>query len=209
MVRTCKSLKIDCPTNNTIIKMRNNGYVAKDIIAIHLENNKNRILLKEFLTARNRFLKDEQSMNYLKIKKNTKLVLKYLERKKINRIICTVRKKRRPVEKFLKEKKIEHYFSMIYCMEDLGFDIDNVSIKNRILIKKSLLKKGMIDNKMKSGQIIYVGNSSEDLEAATKMKIRFIYYQNNYLEKLHDAKIKKIKSMFSLKNEIKKIINES
>lgn len=202
-----KSLNIEIPSKKSITNMRKRGFLAKDIMLHHLKKNKNEVKLSDFLIARSNFINNEQSMHYLKLKNELRAVLQYIQRKKIKCVMCTTRKNKRDVRKFLINKKIDHYFKKTYFMENLGFKIDNLFLENRILIKHSLLKNILKDQKLNSTQVLYVGNSFEDLEAVKKMNISFIYYQNDYLEKYHNKEIKKISNMKDLKNELKVLVS--
>ena len=69
-------------------------------------------------------------------------------------------------------------------MKDVGLNIKNSSESNRIKIKNRLLKKILKEESIKPNEIIFIGNSKEDLYASENAGINFIYFQNNYLPKI-------------------------
>lgn len=164
-----------------LVCLRKKSYTAMNIVKIIKNSTYKNFSLNNFLNARTNFLLSYESNNYLKVKKYTKNLLKYLHSKKISIIICTVRHDKNIIKKFLKNNDIEMYFKNIICLSDLKLDIPNNNSNNRVLIKSSLLKKIISKNKIKYSEMLYVGNSFEDQLASSIHKINFIKFDNDYL----------------------------
>ena len=197
-----KKLGVSIPSIKQITKFRRKGKLAMDIALKFLKDSKRGYLIDEFLGIRSKFLHSDESINHLYLKKNTKSLLNMLKRNKVKCVLCSVRTNKKIILNFVTKNKIHQYFQDVILMEDLGFKIDNFSPSNRILIKSSLIHKIIKNNKIKLDEIVFVGNSVEDLEASNNMKIPFIYYQNSYLEELEDKKVIKVTNMTDLKKKI-------
>lgn len=202
----CKNLGIAPPSLKMISSSRKKGLLARDIMQKHLKKIGKSNLLNDFLAKRDMFLSDLKSMHHLQLKKHVLSVLVLLKRKKIKCILCSARKNKQMVKSFLKYSKIDSYFFTTYFMHDMGFVIDNLVKSNRILIKTSLLKQIIKDAHIDPQKVLYVGNSSEDYEAATRLKIPFIYMENNYLDKESDLDLNRVSNMFDLKQNIQSLV---
>ena len=146
----CKKLGLSIPKLNKVSALRKKGYLAKDIMIMHLKKEKKEQLIQQFLDHRSKFLNSEKSLNHLKLKKNTKSLLYFLKRKKIPCVLCTARKNKKHILNFLTKNKIISYFSNVYFMEDLKFSMDNLAASNRVLIKNILVRKIIKNEKTKS-----------------------------------------------------------
>ena len=62
--------------------------------------------------------------------------------------------------------------------------------------------------KLNPKEMIFVGNSIDDLTTSKNMKIPFIYFQNSYLEKNTTKKIIKVKNMKCLQKELNRYIKK-
>ncbi|WP_048109283.1 HAD family hydrolase [Nitrosarchaeum koreense] len=202
----CKNLGIHPPSLKMISSSRKKGLLARDIMQKHLKKIGKSNLLSDFLSKRDTFLSDSKSMYHLQLKKHVIPILSLLKRKKIKCILCSARKNKQMVKSFLKYNKIDSYFFTTYFMHDLGFVIDNIVRSNRVLIKTSLLKQIIKDEHIDPQRVLYVGNSSEDLEAATLLKIHFVYVENDYLNKESDLDITRISNMIDLKQQIQLLV---
>jgi len=201
----CTKLGLKPPTKNMIIHERKKGLLASEIMQKFLKSqNKNQ--LNNFLINRKKFLDTENSLNYLRLKKGTRQFLEFLKTKKVKIIICTARKNKRFFLNFLKNRKVYTYFSSIYHSEDINLFLDNLEKQNRIQIKNNLIKEIIKNEKVNSSEILYVGNSIEDLTVAEELDIDFIYFQNSYLEKLDNSDVLTVTSMNILKKEIERLI---
>ena len=204
----CKKLGLSRPNLNKVSTLRKKGYLAKYIMMMQLKKEKKEQLIQQFLDIRSKFLNSEKSLNHLKLKKNTKSLLYFLKRKKIPCVLCTARKNKKHVLNFLIKNKIISYFSNVYFMEDLKFSMDNLAASNRVLIKNILVRKIIKNEKLNPKEMIFVGNSIDDLVTSQNMKIPFIYFQNSYLEKNISEKIIKVKNMKSLQKELNRYIKK-
>ncbi|GEM_PF-5034158 len=202
----CKNLGIIPPSPQTISSSRKKGLLAKDIIQKHLRKIGKLNFLNDFLSRRDMFLSDSKSMYHIQLKKHIISVLSLLKRKKIKCILCSARKNKQMVKAFLKYSKTDSYFFTTYFMQDMGFVLDNIVRSNRILIKTSLLRQIIKDECIDPQRILYVGNSSEDFEAATRLKIPFVYMENHYLDKESHLDLNRVSNMLDLKQKIQSLV---
>lgn len=198
----CKKLDLKEPATTMITSLRKKGYLAKDIVKKIIPYTNQQPLYDEFIRIRNEYLESERSLRYLKLQNNTKSLLHILQQKKITCVLSSANKNKDRVLHFLQINNIKKYFSKTYFMDDLCFKIDNSNEENRILIKKSLLHKIIKYRSINHNEIIYVGNSIEDLEAASYFRLAFVHYQNQYLKKLDNYDIIKTDNMKNLKKLI-------
>ena len=197
---TCKQFNVKLPTKNKILKFRRNGLLANDI-SKHLVGNSKKIDLDSFITYRKRFLEDN-SVKYLKLKSNIKKLFGFIKTKEMKIVICSANKHKSIIEDFLKINKIFHNFSKILTMDDLGLTIDNSSFSNRVLIKKSLLHNLLKKFSISTSEIVFVGNSLEDLQSANYFEIPFIRFQNNYLPLQKKKNTHTVNSVIELRQTI-------
>ena len=200
-----KKLGISTLTKTEIQKSRKKGLLAKDIILPHLKNHDSD-KQKRFFLIRTEFLNSIKSADYLRPQKNLKVLLENLEQKKINCVICSSKKNKKIIIKFLEENKIIKYFKKIYVSSDLGFELDNRNKENRILIKRSLLHAVLKKEKKQMNKVIFVGNL-EDMIVGKNLNVKFIYYQNSYLEKPNVKPITIVNNMIQLNNIINQMNN--
>ena len=196
---TCKQFDVKLPTKNKILKFRREGLLANDISKQLIDNNK--INLDSFITYRKEFL-ENNSVKYLRLKKNIKKLFDFIKTKEMKNVVCSANKHKFIIENFLKANKIFHNFSKILTMKDLGFRIDNSSFSNRVLIKNSLLHNILKKFKITTSEIIFVGNSMEDLQSANYFEIPFIYFQNNYLPLQKKKNTHTVNSVIELRQTI-------
>ena len=197
---TCRKFGIEFPTKNKILNFRRKGLLA-NYISKRLTENSNKIDLDLFIAYRKKFL-EKNSIKYLGLKKDIKKLFMFIKTKEIKCVVCSANKHRFIVENFLKTNKIFHNFSKILTMNKLGFSIDNSSFSNRVLIKNSLLHNILKKFKITTSEIIFVGNSMEDLQSANYFEIPFIYFQNNYLPLQEKKNIHTVNSMIELRQAI-------
>ena len=197
---TCKQFNVKLPTKNKIVKFRRAGLLANDI-SKQLVGNSDKIDLDSFITYRKRFL-ENNSVKYLRLKKNIKKLFSFIKTKEIKIVICSANKHKFIIEDFLKINKIFHKFSKILTMAELGFTIDNSSFSNRVLIKKSLLHNVLKKFNVSTNEIVFVGNSLEDLQSANYFGIPFIYFQNNYLPLQKKKNTHTVNSVIELRQTI-------
>lgn len=198
----CKKLDLKEPTTTMITSLRKKGYLAKDIVKKIIRYKSQQFLYNEFIKIRNEYLNSKISLRYMKLQNNTKSLLHTLQQKKITCVLSSANKDKDKVLRFLQINNLKKYFLKTYFMDDLCFKIDNSNEENRILIKKSLLHKIIKHQPINHDEIIYVGNSIEDLETANYFRLPFVYYQNRYLKKLDNYDIIKTDNMKNLKKLI-------
>lgn len=197
-----KKLGLKLPSTNKITEFRKKGYLATNIISKFFLNEENKDLIHEFFSIRKNFVQSLDSTKFLRLKKNLRFLLRILKRKQIECYLCTTRQQKEIVYAVLKKNDITKYFGGIFFNENLGIIIDNYNKQNRILIKTSLLHLIMKTRRLQNTEMIYVGNSEEDLLAAKILKIHFIYIQNSYLPNLNEKNTIKVKNVLDLKNKI-------
>ena len=204
-VSSFKEFGLSKPTLNDIIKYRKKGLFAEDIIKKYLKSKKN-ISYLDIQSSRQKFLKNNLIISHFKLKKNLLKSLKNIKNKKIDCFLCSSRDQKKLIIKFLKQKNFYQYFSKYYFKDDLGIKIDNSNYANRLSIKIKLLKIIINESNFRKNEILFIGNSKEDLLAAEKNKLNFIYFQNSYLPKapIHDNMIV-IDNMLNLKIKISEI----
>jgi phosphoglycolate phosphatase-like HAD superfamily hydrolase len=186
--------------------MRKNGLLAKDIAMYIKQQNKKSFSIPKFLKIRTNFLESEDSLKYLKPRNYTKSLLAYLQDKNVNCFLCSVRKNKKLLLNFLKINHLAEFFSAVYLQNDITLNIDNTLSENRMLIKNSLLHKIVKENYSRN-EVIFVGNSNEDLQCAKAMNITYIHFQNPYLKKLSGKRMFQVTSMKILKKKLEPYVN--
>jgi len=203
----CDKFNIKNPlTLKKLINFRQKSYTAEKILKFIKKLTNNFPPMKEFLKERRNFLLTNGSNNYLKIKPDTKLILKTLQKYKIPIFLCTVRNDKKIVKNFLKMNNIQCYFKNIFCTSDLTLKIDNNISDNRILIKSSLLKKIIKKSKIDHSEMLFIGNSFEDRIASSTHKIIFIKFNNNYLPKENYDYEYSVNTMKNLNKIVKELL---
>ena len=199
-------LKLKIPSKQKIKNFRKKGLLAKQI-ALQLygkrENNK---LIKDFLFFRKKFIHSIDTIPYLKIKNNTKKVLRFLKRKNIICCISSVRRNKNTIKKFLVKEKINSYFQQIYLANDVKPEIKRNNPSSRILTKIKIILKIKKRYGVNSEDIIYVGNNEEDLEAALKTGVSFVFFKNSYLSDLNNNNLVKVHTMSDLQKKLERLI---
>jgi phosphoglycolate phosphatase-like HAD superfamily hydrolase len=198
----CLKLGLPLPTSKQIFHLRKNNFLAKDI-TINLRNrSKKQFSIKNFLSLRSTFLQSKESIPFLYLKIGTKSLLSFLKDNKIKCFLCSVRQNKQTILDFLRKNKIHNYFSNVYVMKDIGVEIENFNMSNRKLIKNSLIYKIIKNTQCVPNEIVFVGNSKEDLNSALDMHVNFIYYKNSYLKEININDIIKVQTMTDLRRQI-------
>lgn len=177
-----KKFGIKKPIAKDIKKFRKQGLLANHIILKYVDPN-NKILINNIQNYRNIFLKKKSNIYYFRLKSNFLNSLKYFKREGIDCILCSSRDEKYLIQNFLKEKKLNQYFTSYYFKKDLKFNVNNSTYSNRLKIKTKLLSKIIKESISSKNKIVFVGNSEEDFYAAKKNNVHFIYFQNDYLPK--------------------------
>ena len=200
-----KHVNLPTPSLKKITKLRKGGYLAKDIARIYLKKNNKLSSLSNFLNFRKKFLNSKESILFLCLKKGTRALLHLLKNKNIKILLCSSTNNKNLVICFLKKKKISRFFSNCYFMKNVGLNIKNSSESNRIRIKNRLLQKILKNESTQPNEIIFIGNSKEDLYASENIGINFIYLQNNYLPRIYtNKKLIKIDDIMLVHKKLRK-----
>lgn len=94
------------------------------------------------------------------------------------------------LHRILNYRKINRYFKFIY-----GAPLNKVDVLNNIIIKKNI----------KADEILYIGDTQEDLEAAHETKVNFIHRQSD--RKLKENKYPSFKDFESIAKYVKSNFN--
>src|SRR3989344_2892394 len=121
---TCNKLGILHPSINKIAKLRRRGFLAKNIIKKICRYQKNEKIIREFLEYRKKFLLNN-SLQYLKLRPNSKAVLSNLHKSKYNLILCSANINGSMVKTFLKKNDLFKLFAGVFFIKDLGFVLGN------------------------------------------------------------------------------------
>jgi len=203
----CLKLGLNSPTLKEIYCFRKKGLLAKDIAKHILNHSEKYFLLDRFLSIRRNFINGTNSNRYFRLKKRTKLLLKFLKHKEIKCFICSARKNRKLVHGFLKNEKILKYFEEINLVDDLSFDIENNTTSKRALIKSSLIRKVMKDYSLKPDEMVYVGNAKEDIKSGLNTRVKFVFYKNSYMPNLPELSLQNIIMVTNMNGLREKINN--
>ena len=76
----CTKLGLSSPTLQTITKYRKKGFIAKKIISKFLKPNDRKLYLNKFLEYKKKFLNSKNSLQYLKIKKKYKGIIRIFKK---------------------------------------------------------------------------------------------------------------------------------
>ena len=158
---------------------------------------KNNFSINNFLNLRKIFLNSVESNIFLELRTGSKELLYFLKKNNVKCYLCSVRSNKKTIYHFLKKNNLLQYFSGILLPKDLKINIDNSNHSNRILIKTSLIRK--ITKKINSNDIVYVGDSSEDIISAKRLFIKFVLFKSFYLRN-DDVTLSKVTNMKILKN---------
>jgi len=180
-----------------IILHRKHGLLANEIIKKIKLKEKNNFSINNFLNLRKIFLNSVESNIFLELRTGSKELLYFLKKNNVKCYLCSVRSNKKTIYLFLKKNNLLQYFSGILLPKDLKINIDNSNHSNRILIKTSLIRK--ITKKINSNDIVYVGDSSEDIISAKRLFIKFVLFKSFYLRN-DDVTLSKVTNMKILKN---------
>jgi len=207
-VFSCKKLDLTSPSFEKIANLRKQGLLVGEIINKILDTKIESRIISKIISLRKDFLKNTDSLRFLKLKDNTEKLLNMLKRQKIDCVLCTSRNDKDTVIEFLKKEKIFEYFSNIFANQSVDVSLDNVEPLSRLLIKNIVLKMILKVYNFKNSEILYVGNAAEDLKTAQNMDILFIYFQNFYLPEYPYVKLK-VDNMEGLIKKIEDLSKEN
>jgi phosphoglycolate phosphatase-like HAD superfamily hydrolase len=201
-------LRTSLPSEKIIRKFRMQNLLAEEIAnSINLQNKK-KFSISNFLALRKKFLQNNDSVSYMELKRDTEELLDFLKDENLRLYICSVKQNKNIIYNFLKLKNIPNYFENIYSSSDLRVNLDTLVYSNRVLIKTSLVNKLIKENDLKPKEIVFVGDSPEDMQAAQTMHTLFIYYDNSYQNKKIHFQVSKANSMLQLKKKMSSLLVE-
>lgn len=195
--KPCIKLEIKPLSKDEIWQQRKDGLLAQEIIKNIQKKRKKIFSINKFQNYRNIFLGSQESNLFLQLRKGTKELLSFLKKNNVKCFLCSVRSDKKLLTNFLIRNNIKQYFSGILLAKDLKINIDHSNLLNRILIKSSLIRK--IKKKNNSNDIVYVGDSYEDIISAKRLFIKFVLFKSFYLRNA-DITLSKVTNMKILKN---------
>jgi phosphoglycolate phosphatase-like HAD superfamily hydrolase len=175
--------KLYIPSVNEIKKFRKKGYLASTIFDWIQKKSKKKINKYKFLNFRKQFLESNSSIKYLKFQPGAKNTLKKLNSYGIFIVICSLRKRKSIIKKFLKSNDVYSYIDHIINYEK--GTLDTRKPKLSIKIKKIMFKKIMKQYKRKPEETMSIGNSIADYLAAKECGFLHynLFFNNNHLPK--------------------------
>lgn len=195
--------KLYVPTIEEINKFRKKGYLASTIFDwIQKKSNKNTDK-HEFLNFRKQFLESDLSIKYLKFQPGAKNILKKLNSYGISIVICSLRKHKLIIKKFLKSNDVHSYIDHIINYEKGNLDTRNPKLSFKI--KKIMFKKIMKKYKRKPKEIMSIGDSIADYLAAKECGFLHcnLFFNHKYLPKSKlQHQLSSFKEIFDIFNTI-------
>lgn len=166
--------------DDTIVRWRKNGMVAKNILQRLIKERRD-ISLNICIKKRLEYLKTGAGgIRLVKIRSGVKNTLEQIKRKGYFVAIVTSRQDKTIVKKIIRKVQLVNQIDKIYCASDI---IDKkIDLKNCIELKKSLYKLVLKNHlaKLTDKKVIVVGNLRADVIAAKQMKIKPIAIKGSY-----------------------------
>lgn len=173
------SIKFDCyvPKITEITKLREKNFLARAIIRWLLKKSKRRYNSKKFWEERKKFLESKNSQKYISLRPYSKILLRKLTKQNITIVISTLRKNKKNLELFLDKENIKPYVDSIFNLKDKT--IESRKLSNAIKIKHELFNIIMKSYNFNPNEILSIGDSYADYEAARRNKINHIILKTN------------------------------
>jgi len=175
--QTCIKLNAYIPKKIEISILRKKKFLAKQIIRWLLKKSKNKYSIKKFWKERVRFLESQNSLKYISLRPHSKIFLKKLKKHKLIIVIATLRKNKRTLELFLEKENIIPYIDTIFNLKDKT--IESRKLSNAIKIKQDMLHRIQSSYNFTPNEILSIGNSYADNQAAKICKINHIILKTN------------------------------
>jgi phosphoglycolate phosphatase-like HAD superfamily hydrolase len=202
--RTCDYFEIKSLSKHEIDKQRSKGLLAREIIINIIDKSKESLSVDDFLNYRKNFLTSQESNSFLELREYTKNLLSSLEKNGIKFYICSVRSNKKLLTNFLNENNILKYFSKVLIPSDLKIKLDSNNFSNRVLIKNSLIKN--ILKRIPLDNLVFVGDSKEDLISANNFSVKFILFKKSYFNNQFGHDVMKVSDMKILKNRLMELL---
>jgi len=199
------SIKLDgyVPNITEITKLREKNFLARTIIKWLFKKSRRKYNTKKFWEERVKFLESKNSLKYISLRPYSKILLRKLKKHNITIVICTLRKNKKNLELFLDKETIKPFIDSIFNLKDKTIETRNLS--NAIKIKQELFNLIMKSYNFNSNEILSIGDSYADYEAARRNKIYHIILKtNNNLSKNSKTNIFTFKE---LNSKFESIIN--
>jgi len=199
------SIKLDgyVPNITEITKLREKNFSARTIIKWLFKKSRRKYNTKKFWEERVKFLESKNSLKYISLRPYSKILLRKLKKHNITIVICTLRKNKKNLELFLDKETIKPFIDSIFNLKDKTIETRNLS--NAIKIKQELFNLIMKSYNFNSNEILSIGDSYADYEAARRNKIYHIILKtNNNLSKNSKTNIFTFKE---LNSKFESIIN--
>jgi len=192
------------PTRQEIFDLRKKNFLAIDIIHWLVKKSKNRYSIKHFWRKRINFLGSINSLEYLSLRPYVKYLLQKLQKNQVIVVIATLRKNKNFLEIFLKKEGISHHIDLIYNLKDNKIETRKSS--NAIKIKQNMIKLIQKSYGLKSNEILSIGDSLADYEAAKRCKINHVILKTD--KKFKKISTKNISTSKELNSRIESIIKQ-
>lgn len=178
-----KFFKSYTPSQVEVRRLRNKGFLASEIINRIQKKSKINFNEQEYIKFRKKFLESNISIKYLKLQPYVKDFFKKLYSYDIPIVICSLRKHKSIIKKFLRTHKVHWYIDSIVNYEKGNLDTTNP--KNSLLVKTKMFKKVMKKYHLKPSEIFSLGNSISDYKSAKECGIKHynIFFNHNYIPK--------------------------
>jgi beta-phosphoglucomutase-like phosphatase (HAD superfamily) len=177
---------------SVITKKRLKGELADDIITWMIKKSGRKRSIIQFKKIRSNFLMSKNSVKFYSVNKGIINLLKFLDSNDIICVITTIRSNKNLIEIFLKNSNLSQFFKKIYPASSTIISNKNNNIIN--MVKKKLYKKIICDLKVKTSQIVVIGNTITDIQPAMDLGMVTISIPNSY------GIIVRAKSSYSLKS---------
>lgn len=191
------------PTKINISKLRKENYLAIEIVNWLLKKSKNRFIVTHFWDERLKFLESKKSLTYLSLRPYCKNFLRKLHKNQIKIVIATIRKNKKILELFIKKEGISNYIDSIYNLKDKKINTRNFS--NALKIKQNMIKEIQKSYGLKQYEILSIGDSLVDYNAARKCKIKHIILKTD--KNIQKSSKKNISSFKELNYQFESIFN--
>jgi len=190
------------PTRQEIFDLRKKNFLAIDIIHWLIKKSENRYNIKRFWKERIKFLENISSLDHLSLRPYGKHFLRKLKKNQVIVVIATLRKNKKFLEIFLKKEDISCYIDFIFTLKNNKIETRKSS--NAIKIKQNMIKLIQKSYGLKSNEILSIGDSLADYEAARRCKINHVILKTN--KKFKKISTKNISTFKELNSRIEYII---
>ena len=175
-----KIYNLSAINDNTIMRWRKNGMIAKNILC-RLFGERYDMPLDVCVKKRLEYLKrGGGGLRLVRIRRGAKDTLKQLRKVGYSIVVVTSRDDKTVVKKIIKNLYLDNLIDSIYCASDIT--AKNANLKNCVELKKRLYRLALKDHiaDTTSKKVIVIGNLKADVIAAKSLKIKPIAIKGSY-----------------------------